>query len=366
MKKFLVLLLLPVSLAAQKKYTVSGELPGLKEPGMAYLSYGQGADAFKDSVEIANGKFQFKGRVAEPVTAFLTVTHRNTPSVRGKTDYLAFFLENSDITVTGADSVRNAELKGSVSEKEKRELDAAISLLTNTIIQLNNQFRGKPKDEAYQKASDSVTFLVAEIKNIRRRFVESHLNSFMGLYTFNTSILDSKFDPAKEEPLFAGFSPEMKASGLGERTREKIEIARRRQTGIAATDFTQTDLDGKPFTLSSLRGKYVLVDFWASWCVPCRAENPNLVKAYQELKGKNFEVVGISLDGGKEPWVAAVKKDGLPWIHVCDLKGWQNAVAVQYGIASVPQNLLIDPKGIIIAKNLRGEDLTEKLRAIIK
>ncbi|RZJ63815.1 MAG: TlpA family protein disulfide reductase, partial [Flavobacterium sp.] len=148
---------------------------------------------------------------------------------------------------------------------------------------------------------------------------------------------------------------------------EKLEIGKRRQTGIAATDFTQNDLNGKPFKLSSLRGKYVLVDFWASWCVPCRAENPNLVKAYQKLKDKNFEIVGVSLDqGSKDAWANAIKQDGLPWIQVSDLNGWKNEVALMYGINSVPQNLLINPQGIIIGKNLRGEELTEKLFELIK
>jgi peroxiredoxin len=127
-------------------------------------------------------------------------------------------------------------------------------------------------------------------------------------------------------------------------------------------------LNDKPFTLSSLEGKYVLVDFRASWCVPCRAENPNLVKVYNELKGKNFEVVGVSLDypGSKSAWAAALKADRLPWIQVSDLKGWKNEVAVLYGFGSVPQNFLIDREGMIIATNLRGEGVTQKLKELIK
>lgn len=368
-KKVILLVagLLPLAVMAQDGYIVSGKISKLKEPAEIYLALQQG-NGFKDvdSIEIKNGEFRFRGHVNEPQQAILSVKRINAAQVNARPDQLVVFIENSKISIVTEDSIKNATVSGSVSDKENRELNASIQPLTEIILKLNREFHGKPKDETYKKASDSVTRLVAEIKNIHLKFAESHLNSFLGLYTYNIYVLDSKFDPAAVEPLFHQFSPELQSSELGKRTLEKIEIGKRRQTGRKATDFTQNDLNDKPFTLSSLRGKYVLVDFWASWCVPCRAENPNLVKAYQQLKGRNFEVVGVSLDQDKESREGAVKKDNLPWIHVCDIRGWKNEVAVMYGINSVPQNLLINPAGVIIAKNLRGENLTEKLSALIR
>jgi peroxiredoxin len=138
------------------------------------------------------------------------------------------------------------------------------------------------------------------------------------------------------------------------------------QVGQAAPEITLNSPDGKPVSLSSLRGKYVLIDFWASWCGPCRQENPNVVKMYSKFKGKNFEIFGVSLDKDKDKWTQAIAQDALPWVHVSDLKFWQSAGAEAYGVRSIPATFLLDPKGVVIAKNLRGAALEAKLAEVLK
>lgn len=133
-----------------------------------------------------------------------------------------------------------------------------------------------------------------------------------------------------------------------------------------APEFSQPDANGKPVSLASFKGKYVLLDFWASWCRPCRLENPNVVKAYNEFKDKNFTVFGVSLDESKEAWEQAIQKDGLTWTHASDLQSWNNAAAALYGVQSIPANFLIDPQGNVIAQDLRGEELLQTLRKLVK
>jgi thiol-disulfide isomerase/thioredoxin len=373
MKKLLIsiLTLLPFLVTAQKGYTLSGTLPKLNVPSKAYLvTLQNGAWKETDSTIIKNGKFLFTGTVNEPQSAMITI---KSTSDR-QTDNLNFYLENSKISFIGKDSIRTATVSGSVSDREDRELSAKIRPVTDKILKIQREFL-KGHDVAADKtleqrkmAQDSINSHVAQIKAIEQKFVETHLNSFMGLSVFNTSILDSHFDSAVVKPLFDKFSPQLRSSSLGQLVADRISANGKRAIGVKIFDFTQTDITGKPFEIKSLRGKYVFLDFWASWCYWCRKENPNVIKAYQELKNRNLEIVSVSFDESKAAWENAVKQDKLPWLQVSDLKGMKvrEGLAARLDIKAIPQNLLISPEGVIIATNLRGEDLPAKLSALIK
>ena len=370
-----IMCLFPLVGMAQTGYTISGKLSGLNVPAKVYLETLQGEEfKNKDSVEIKDGKFLFTGTVNEPQQVNLII-RRNGATKSGKQhDDLAFFLENSKISIVGADSIKNATVSGSKSETENRELEALITPFTDKIIKLQNEFSREGNNPANKTAeerkvaSDSLNSYVKQIKGINLKFVKSHLNSFMGLYTFNFFILDSHFNPAEVKPLFYKFSPQLQSSSLGKLSIDRIMASEKRGVGVKIFDFSQTDIDGHIFKIASLRGKYVFVDFWASWCHWCRVENPNVLKAYEQLKRRNLEMVSVSFDESKAAWENAVKQDKLPWLQVSDLKGMKvrDGLAAMLDINAIPQNLLINPEGIIIAVNLRGEDLTAKLSALIK
>ena len=167
------------------------------------------------------------------------------------------------------------------------------------------------------------------------------------------------------ERRYQSLSPEVQQSMYGKYLREVIDNGKVGAVGSEAMDFTQADTAGIPISLSSFKGKYVLVDFWASWCKPCRMENPNLVAAYERFKSKNFTVLGVSLDRSRDAWIKAIQDDKLAWSQVSDLKFWSNAVAQQYRVQQIPQNFLIDPNGKIVGKNLRGPDLDSRLCALL-
>jgi peroxiredoxin len=176
---------------------------------------------------------------------------------------------------------------------------------------------------------------------------------------------------SKNHPSFVTFGELMVSTYSGQdvpgidNLQTNLTRMKSRMVGGEAPDFAQNDPDGNPIQLSDLRGKVVLLDFWASWCGPCRRENPNVVKLYEAYKDKGFEILGISLDKDKGRWLQAIEKDGLKWLHVSDLKGWKNEVGQLYGVSSIPHTVLLDAEGRIIAQKLRGPALEQKVAEIL-
>lgn len=367
---FSILLLLPAFGMAQDKFEIAGKLSAAQKDYMVVLSYAddEGKSA-KDTTLLNKGKFAFSGTTAFGNKAYLSLLPAKADSSqqRVQPDYREFYLEKGKYKVTGRDSMSNADITGGQAQRDYLQFNAQMGTMPAQWKQLTQRAQKviAAKDDAGLKEIQAeAKVLRAEMESTLDSFIFSHPDSYVSLDLVN----DNKtgiIEPEVFDPFYSALSERVLNSFTGKKMTAKYEKAKQTSVG-KAFDFTQEDAAGEPFQLSSLRGKYVLVDFWASWCAPCRAENPNLLNAYQQLKDKDFEIVGVSLDESKASWLKAVEKDGLPWIQVSDLKGWKNEVAIKYGITAVPQNILIDPVGTIIAKNLRGEELYTELEKLIK
>nr|WP_199079234.1 TlpA disulfide reductase family protein [Pedobacter sp. ASV19] len=366
-------LLLPASFCmAQDKFEISGQLSKAGKDKMVMLNYtnSEGKDA-KDSTLVKNGKFLIKGTTAFGNKAYLTLmpVKRDTPRRDGQSDDQEFYLEKGNYTVTGTDSMAKASIKGTQAQKDfllwTSKSQALLTQFREITQRFSKVYYAKVKDTvAIKKIQAEARPVHAKIEATLDSFIFSHPDSYVALDLIameKTAVID----PNVFETYYKPLSKRVLSSFTGQKLTAKYDKAKQIALG-KTVDFTQTDDKGNEFKLSSLKGKYVLVDFWASWCGPCRAENPHLLKAYNQLKDKNFEVVGVSLDETKAAWLNAVKQDGMPWIQVSDLKGFKSDLAVKYGISAIPQNFLINPEGVIIAKNLRGEDVNEKISSFIK
>jgi peroxiredoxin len=287
------------------------------------------------------------------------------------------FVENATITITG-DSVQNAEITGSGSNdeytayKEKRdsiensfksqeaEYDSVL-LKYKAAREAGNEAEAKSYYDQMAKIEEVPE---AAIREFNLSFIKNHGSSYVAPVILWNELAWS-MDAPEMEPLVNGFDTTIQKSDYIARLKNRIEILKKVSVGNQAPDFTMNDTLGNAHTLTSYYGKILLVDFWASWCGPCRRENPNIVSVYRQFHRKGFDILGVSFDKNMAAWTKAIIDDKLVWNHVSDLQGWDNAAGKLYGIRSIPSNMLLDEKGIIIAKNLMGDDLTNKLRELL-
>jgi peroxiredoxin len=380
MKKLVFAVLVLASFAANAQeaqdFTVNGSLQNIALPvNKVFYSYRADGVTVRDSVAPTDGKYSFSGKIAEPLMVTIFVRYKN--DAQGKPikmfqprDYASVFVAPGAVQVSSVDSFSNVKVKGSKAH------DAYLSLTEKTKpVNDKMQAASKAYSAAYQ-AKDSATMktldatfdaLDLEMKEVYRGYLATNNNSPIAMYALG-QMAGWDINPEVVEPIYKALSEPARATPSGKAFAEKIVTAKKTAVGAMAMDFTQNDTLDVPVSLSSFKGKYVLIDFWASWCGPCRQENPNVVKAFQTYNAKGFTVLGVSLDqpGAKDKWIKAIHDDNLTWTQVSDLKYWDNQVAKQYGIQAIPQNFLVDPAGKIIAKNIRGEELSSKLATIFK
>jgi len=314
-----------------------------------------------DSTRTGSGPMVLKGRLDAPELLFLRVDESNTG--------VPVFGENSLIKViTDFKDPRKTTVRGSEIHDEFTRYSSEKEKLSSQRQGLSEEYK-KARNSGDQKKMKDLEAMLKELPLKERQYnldyVKAHPGSHLSPYILR-NVMYYSLQLEELTSLVSSLDKSLDRSVYVTDLRERIAVLEKVAVGRKYTDIILPGQDGKPFKLSDhVGGKIILLDFWASWCGPCRAENPNVVGLYRDYHPKGFDIVGVSLDNGKSQWLEAIKKDNLTWHHMSDLKGWNSAGAALYGVTSIPHTVLIDRDGVIIAKNLRGEQLRAKLSQLL-
>jgi len=365
MKKIVLILYLclPTIVFAQKgTYTIKGKIADLNNPATVFLIYN---GAINGKATLNNGQFEFNGQIDQPAEAYLTINTKGTSYAYN--NGVKFYVEEGNISITCRDSSLDKAVitgtKTNNTEDHYKTLllpietrDEQLETMDTSATEAQKKSPVFLKDLEFQNKK-----LEAERKEVNKKFISDNTSSVVSLDALYSYAMYSDYDGIKA--LYDQLTHEVKNSASGIAYAQELEKMSTVAIGKIAPDFELSDTSYQRVALSSLRGKYVLLDFWASWCPVCRESNPGLVKAYDQYKNKNFTMLGVSIDkqNDRKAWLNAIHHDGLTWTQVSDLKFWNSKVVGLYHLTALPQNFLIDPDGKIIARDLDGEQLSAKL-----
>jgi len=347
---FIFLVFTGVSAFGQNTY-LSGQLNGLSNDTVQ-LFYTNNDHWITDTITASNDQFNWQADLALPTRVGLKVD----------TTYYYFFASSGHLHLTGIKGdVASYKLIGSPMQQDA---DSFKRLTRDFTVAWDSLFKKSQNASQSEQIAIEKQRQALKIQNDRTisQFIDNHPGSLYSLYLVN---LEREYPDIKR--LYDKLDLSAKQSPLGQKIAQKLRLLSRRQIGQQMPDFTQPDTSGHPVNFNEFKTgyKYILVDFWASWCAPCRAENPNVLKAYNKYKDKGFTVIGISVDDNAVSWKKAIRHDKMPWTQLSDLKGWKNKLSTALGIEFIPSNLLLDAEGKIIAKDLRGADLEKKLSDLL-
>ena len=340
---------------AQSGYKVTGTVEGMPD-GNAIIATvnGSSLDTLAKA-DVKNGSFEFTGNVSEPTGAYIMVI--------GQRGAIPFMLENANITVNAGQA--GLTVTGSEGQKIYDQFMAINTTTQQEAMKLQQEYQAANGDQAKMQAvQEAYAKLMTDAQAKETELIKANPDSYVSTFVIVSSMGQMEYEQLKERYNLLG--EKAKASAQGKAIAAQIAKLESTAIGQIAPNFTITTPEGESISLYDIKGKVKLIDFWPSWCGPCRGENPHVVEIYKEYHPKGLEIFGVSLDNNKEAWVKAIADDGLVWKHGSDLKGWQSAPAQLYSVSGIPHTVLLDENNKIIAKNLRGDELKQKIAELLK